>query len=97
ELDQKAAGIEGAGGGPRGGGPRGGGGSGLGRLAGELLSVMDLADGADATPTTQAVAASEALQKSMADELSSWSEIKNKDVKSINEQLRQAGLPSISF
>ncbi|MBO0727079.1 MAG: hypothetical protein J2P52_15855, partial [Blastocatellia bacterium] len=95
-LDQKAAGIEGAGGGPR-GGPRGGGGSGLGRLAGELLSVMDLADGADATPTTQAVAASEALQKSLADELSSWSEIKNKDVKSINEQLRQAGLPAIAL
>ncbi|HKC87123.1 MAG TPA: glycoside hydrolase, partial [Blastocatellia bacterium] len=91
-LDQKAAGIEGAG-----GGPRGGGGSGLGRLAGELLSVMNLVDGPDATPTTQAVAASEALQKSLTDALSSWGDIKNKDVKSLNDQLRQAGLPAIAL
>jgi photosystem II stability/assembly factor-like uncharacterized protein len=92
-LDQKAAGIEGAGG----LGPRGGGGSGLSRLASELLSVMNLVEGADTAPTTQAVAASDALQKSLADALSSWSEIKNKDVKSINDQLRQAGLPAITL
>src|SRR5262249_16790131 len=60
-LDQKAAGIEGA----SGGGPRGGGGSGLARLANDLLSIMNLVEGADATPTTQAVAASEVLQKSL--------------------------------
>ncbi len=93
-LDQKAAAIEGAAGGF---GPRGGGGSGLARLASELLAVMNLVEGADATPTTQVVAASEALQKSLADALSSWSEIKNKDVKSINDQLRQAGLPAIAL
>jgi len=92
-LDRKAAAIEGAGG----GGPRGGGGSGLARLASELLSVMNLVEGADTAPTTQAVAASDALQKSLADALSSWSEIKNKDVKSINDQLRQAGLPAITL
>jgi photosystem II stability/assembly factor-like uncharacterized protein len=93
-LDQKAAAIEGAAGGF---GPRGGGGSGLARLASELLSIMNLVEGADAAPTTQAVAASEALQKSLADALSSWSEIKNKDVKSLNEQLRQAGLTPIAL
>ena len=93
-LDQKAAGIEGAAGGA---GPRGGGGSGLSRLASDLLSVMNLVEGADATPTTQAVAASEALQKSLTEALSSWSEIKNKDVKAINEQLRQAVLPAIAL
>ncbi len=58
---------------------------------------MNLVEGADATPTTQVVAASEALQKSLADALSSWSEIKNKDVKSLNEQLRQAGLTLIAL
>ena len=58
---------------------------------------MNLVEGADATPTTQAVAASEALQKSLADALSSWSEIKNKDVKSLNDQLRQAGFPTIGI
>jgi photosystem II stability/assembly factor-like uncharacterized protein len=93
-LDQKAAGIEGAAGGA---GPRGGGGSGLARLASDFLSVMNLVEGADATPTTQAVAASEVLQKSLTEALSSWSDIKNKDVKSINEQLRQAGLPAIAL
>src|SRR4030095_16413364 len=40
-LDQKAAGVEGAGG----LGLRGGGGSGLARLAGDLLSVMNLVPG----------------------------------------------------
>jgi photosystem II stability/assembly factor-like uncharacterized protein len=93
-LDQKAAAIEGAAGG---GGPRGGGGSGLARLASDLLSVMNLVEGADATPTAQAIAASEALQKLLSEALSNWSEIKNKDVKSINEQLRQAGLPAIAL
>jgi hypothetical protein len=58
---------------------------------------MNLVEGADAAPTTQAVAASDALQKSLADALSNWSEIKNKDVKTINEQLRQAGLPAITL
>jgi hypothetical protein len=93
-LDQKVAGVEGVAGGP---GPRGGGGSGLARLASDLLSVMNLVEGADATPTTQAVAASEALQKSLGEALSRWGEIKDKDVKSINEQLRQAGLPAIAL
>jgi photosystem II stability/assembly factor-like uncharacterized protein len=93
-LDQKAVAIEGAAGGF---GPRGGSGSGLAKLASDLLSIMNLVEVADATPTTQAVAASEALQKSLADALSSWSEIKNKDVKSVNEQLRQAGLPAIGI
>jgi photosystem II stability/assembly factor-like uncharacterized protein len=92
-LDKKAAGVEGAGG----LGPRGGGGSGLARLASELLSIMNLVEGADAAPTTQAAAASDDLQKSLADSLSSWSEIKNKDLKSLNEQLRQAGLPTIAL
>jgi len=93
-LDQKAAGIEGVAGGF---GPRGGGGSSLARLASDLLSIMNLVEGADVTPTTQAVATSEALQKSLAEALSSWAEIRDKDVKSINEQLRQAGLPAIGM
>ncbi len=92
-LDQKVAAIEGA---PGGFGSRGGG-SGLARLAGEMLSVMNIADDADAAPTTQAVAASAALQKSLADALAGWNEIKSKDVKAINEQLRQAGLPALAL
>ncbi|HEU0184910.1 MAG TPA: glycoside hydrolase [Blastocatellia bacterium] len=92
-LDQKAVGIEGA----AGGGARGAGGSGLSRLANDLLLIMNLVGASDATPTTQAIAASETLLKSLSDALSSWSEIKNEDLKSINEQLRQAGLPPIAL
>jgi hypothetical protein len=91
-LDQKAAAMEGA---PGGFGPRGGGGTGLARLAGDLLTVMNLVEGADAMPTSQAVAASEQLQKSLSETLSRWGEIKDKDVKSLNAQLRQANLPAI--
>jgi photosystem II stability/assembly factor-like uncharacterized protein len=91
-LEQKIAAIEGA---PGGFGPRGGGGTGLARLAGDLLSVMNLVEGADATPTSQAVAASEQLQKTLGELLSRWSEIRNNEVKSVNEKLRQANLPAV--
>jgi len=91
-LEQKIAAIEGA---PGGFGPRGGGGAGLARLGGDLLAVMNLVEGADATPTSQAVAASEQLQKTLTELLSRWNEVKDKDVKSLNEQLRGANLPAI--
>jgi photosystem II stability/assembly factor-like uncharacterized protein len=94
-LDQKTAAIEGAAG--SGISPRGGGGSGLGRLASEMLSIMNLVEGADAAPTAQAIAASEVLQKSLMGALANWSEIKEKEVKAINEQLRKAGLPVIEM
>ncbi|MEK6410572.1 MAG: hypothetical protein AABN34_26910, partial [Acidobacteriota bacterium] len=100
-LDRKAAALEGAGGGFRGGGGGGAGGGSsepsLSRVSGELLGLMGLVEGADVTPTTQAVAASEQAQQTLAGVLSRWSEMKDKDVKSLNEQLTKAGLPALTF
>jgi photosystem II stability/assembly factor-like uncharacterized protein len=91
-LDQKAAELEGA---PGGFGPRGGGGTGLAILSGDLLTLMNLVEGADATPTSQAMAASEQVQKTLTELLSRWSEIKDSEVKSVNDKLRGANLPVI--
>ena len=65
-------------------------------MNGELLGLMALVEGADVAPTTQAVAASEQVQRSLAGVLSRWSELKAKDVNALNEQLVKAGLPAIT-
>ncbi|HXU36498.1 MAG TPA: glycoside hydrolase [Blastocatellia bacterium] len=98
-LERKAGALEGAGGGFRGGG--GGGRASaepsLSAVNGELLGLMGLVEGADVTPTTQAVAASGQIQQTLAGVLSRWSEIKEKDVKALNEQLVKAGLPALAY
>ena len=91
-LDQKAAAIEGAGGGRFG---PGGGGSGLGRVAADLYSVMNIVDDADMAPTAQAAAATSTLQRSLADLLAKWEALKAQDLRALNEQLKVAGLPAI--
>ena len=95
-FEQKLSDIEGAAGGFRGGGG-GGGGSGVARLAGEFSSIMNLVDAVDAQPTTQAKAAAQALQGSLEQQLARWQTVKNDEVRKLNDQLRQAGLPQISF
>jgi hypothetical protein len=98
-LDRKAAALEGAGGGRRGGGgrfaPTGGEGS-LTRLNFQLLGLMALVEGADATPTTQAVAASEEMRKALAAALGRWGALKDRDLKALNGQLREAKLPAVT-
>jgi len=47
------------------------------------------------TPTTQATAASEQAQRTLSAVLSRWNEMKDKDVKTLNEQLVKAGLPGL--
>jgi hypothetical protein len=68
---------------------------GLAGLSNGFLSLMNLVEGADAMPTTQAIAASADLQRSLIEVLARWNDIKTKDVKTLNEQLRQAGLPGL--
>jgi hypothetical protein len=98
-LDRKAGALEGAGGGFRGGGGAGRATSepSLNVVNGELLGLMGLVEGADVTPTTQVVAASEQVQSTLAGVLSRWSEVKDKDVKALNEQLAKAGLPTLTY
>jgi hypothetical protein len=56
---------------------------------------MQLVQGADMTPTATATAAIEEAHKSVGDLLKRWAELKDKDVKALNEKLREAKLPEI--
>ncbi len=98
-LEGKSAALEGAGGGFRGagGGGQGGAEPSLSRLSGELVGLMGVAEGADVAPTTQAVAASEELQRILTGVLARWSDIKQKDVRSLNEQLTKSNLPVLTL
>jgi photosystem II stability/assembly factor-like uncharacterized protein len=101
-LDRKAAALEGPEFGGRGRGGRGGrggqsGGESLGRVAGELGPLLRVLQGADMTPTTQVVAAVTAARKSLDDLLKRWVEIKDKDMKAANEQLKKAGLGELKL
>ncbi|HLG14809.1 MAG TPA: glycoside hydrolase [Blastocatellia bacterium] len=92
-LDKSCAALEGAGGGRFGG--AGGGEPTLNRVQGELLTLMDIVEGADVAPTTQAVNASEELQRRLAAVLSRWREMEDREVPSLNDQLRRANLQTI--
>jgi hypothetical protein len=97
-LDAKAASTEGAGGGVRGAGRRGASSEPtLTRVHAELLELMGVVEGADVTPTTQAVAASGELQRKLSQVLSRWTELKDKDVRELNEQLRRANVPVLNL
>jgi photosystem II stability/assembly factor-like uncharacterized protein len=72
-LDQKIAALEGS------GGRRGGrveSGVTLLRLNGELAQILDVLDSSDRAPTTQTVAAAEALKKSADEVLAKWKAMK---------------------
>jgi len=97
-LDQKAAAIAGEGRGDQGPGAPAGSDSPDGNLTRSntnLTSMLELLQAADATPTTQAVTASEELQRSLKNLLSRWNELKSKDMLAINQQLRAANLPPL--
>lgn len=64
-------------------------------LANGLLSLMNLVEGADAAPTTQAVAASNDLQRSVGELLSKWNSIRTTEIPRLNTRLRAANLPEI--
>ena len=94
-LEKRAAALDGeTAGGRRGGGE---GEPSLGRLAGDLNAIMRIAEGADAMPTSQAIAAYDESQKSLNELLTRWDEMKGKDVSSLNEKLRRANLPPLKF
>jgi len=97
-LERKAAALEGTSGGFRGGGGTSASSQpSLSRMSGELLGSMGLVEGADVAPTTQAVAAARQIQSSLDQILARWSEAKDKDVKTLNEQLVRAGLPPLAY
>ncbi len=94
-LDKKAAALDG---GPGGAGRAAGGGGEqtLARLATEFNTIMGIAEGADAAPTAQALAAFNQSQKSLNDMVARWNEIKTREVSDLNEKLRQAKLQPLT-
>jgi photosystem II stability/assembly factor-like uncharacterized protein len=68
----------------------------LGRLGDELGRLLETLQEADAAPTTQVVAACSQTQQRLAGLLARWAELKSKDVKTLNDQLRQANLPTLA-
>jgi hypothetical protein len=66
------------------------------RLHGELGQLLETLQAADATPTTQTVAACGQVHQALSGPLARWTELKSEDVKTVNELLRQANLPSLT-
>src|SRR5262249_15408596 len=92
-IDKEAAALEGTGGGRFGRGARAAGQPSINRLQGELLELMDVVERADATPTSQAKAAAVEIEKDLNAILAASRLLKEKDVKALNDRLREAGLP----
>jgi hypothetical protein len=70
---------------------------GLAGLGNGFLSLMNLIDGADARPTTQALKAVEDQQRALVELLARWGELKSKDVKALNDQLGKVNLPAVTM
>jgi len=68
----------------------------LARQADELQRLLDVLQGADAAPTTQAVAACAEANKALRELLTRRAELMGAEVKAINERLRGAGLPPLA-
>jgi hypothetical protein len=95
-LDKKVASLEGQGGGGGFGAPAAGEPT-FNRLNGQFLSLMNLVEGADVMPTTQAQSAYTDSQKALSDLLARWREVKEREVNAVNAQLRAANLPAITL
>jgi len=67
------------------------------RLNAGLGTVLSALDSADAAPTPQQSAMFADLEKALGVQLSTWEQIKSKDVADLNSQLKQAGLPAIDL
>jgi photosystem II stability/assembly factor-like uncharacterized protein len=91
-LDAKLAELESAGAGP--GGLEG---EGLSRLNTRLATLLDVVEGADAPPTRQAVAAFGDAQRALAARLTAWKELREREVPTLNEKLRQSNRPALKL
>ncbi len=60
----------------------------LSRLSGAFQTLLNVLQDADTTPTTQAIATAKDLQLALANSLMLWTQIKEKDLKALNEKLK---------
>jgi hypothetical protein len=65
----------------------------LNTVQADMTKLLEILQGADAKPTTQAVAACETAQQTLKGLLDRWHTLENHDVKNLNDQLRQAKMP----
>jgi photosystem II stability/assembly factor-like uncharacterized protein len=68
----------------------------LNHLRGSLRGLLDLVQGADVAPTSQAVTAADKTHQAVGPLLAQWKELRQHDLPALNEQLRKAKLPGIS-
>ncbi len=68
----------------------------LTRVNEQLGQLLRAVDGADATPTSQAVAVIGELQQALERVLQRWAAMKSQDVAALNAQLKKAGLPPVT-
>jgi hypothetical protein len=64
----------------------------LTRVHNEAAGLLDLIDGVDAAPTTQAARAVTTLETRLAEVLARWDAIRRRDVPRVNTRLKAAGL-----
>jgi DNA repair exonuclease SbcCD ATPase subunit len=64
----------------------------LSSISTELNTLLEILQGADATPTTQTVAACAEAKKNLADLMSRCKELQTKDMKSLNDLIRQTNM-----
>ena len=69
----------------------------LARLNGELASLLQTLDGADARPTTQAMAAVTQLERSVQEQVDAWERLEHTALPRVNATLRNAGAPVASI
>ncbi|HVC19853.1 MAG TPA: hypothetical protein VNE16_07230 [Vicinamibacterales bacterium] len=67
----------------------------LTRLNGELARVYEIVEGADARPTTQAIAAAGTLGRALGARLAAWRQLQSTDLVALNAKLKAAGLAPI--
>jgi photosystem II stability/assembly factor-like uncharacterized protein len=97
-FDKKVAELAGGGGG-RGAGGRfapGGGPDTLASVQGALSGLLRLVQGADVAPTPQAAAAADDRRKALAALMQRWRALQQ-DLASLNDQLKEAGLPEVKL
>jgi hypothetical protein len=69
----------------------------LTRSNGDLATLLEVVEGADAMPTPAAISAVEGSLKTAAGLLARWKEIRTRDVPALNRQLEEAKLPPVDL
>ena len=95
-VNEKLQALAGSAGPPGGGGPPAGGSAvTLASATARLRTLLNIFEGVDAMPTTQAASAVVDAVKDAKSASESWNVIKNQDLSPLNHELKAAGLPSI--